>query len=177
MKLDIYKQALRYAGSRDWRTHRDIVHDAYVNYHRQTGKNLFDQDAPFVMRVIHLTLRTAFRNGYYMWRGNLYPKKYIRATANTEEDYDDYGNNWGSSYVPESAAYDATTMDVVATDKQVKRRLTPIQLFVYNKLKEGYTQLEISVERGGTAQAVHAKVIEIKKRFEELGIRVKTKQS
>lgn len=162
MNIDTYRQALRYAIYVEWRIPRDIVHDAYLLWYDQTGKDLFDEPPRLVTAIVKTALRRTYSASKRVYQWNL--EKHHRVWIPIKEDptYE------GEGYTPVSVMVDS--MDADRFRKKLSRILTSKQKDVLKHITLGYTATEIARKNGVSSQAVFEVQGVIRKNAIKLGI-------
>lgn len=162
MNIDTYRQALRYAIYVEWRIPRDIVHDAYLLWYDQTGKDLFDEPPRLVTAIVKTAIRRTYSASRKVYQWNL--EKHHRVWIPIKED----PTHEGEGYTPSTVMVDS--VDLERTKKLLKKVLSPKQKDILKYVQLGYTGTEIAKKNGVSPQAVHELQGLIRKSAIKLGI-------
>lgn len=162
MKLDTYRQALRYATYIEWRTPKDIVHDAYLQWYDKTGKDLFDEDAILVMSMVKYAIRRHYQKSRptFMWRGEFYPRTHIPVST-------DFATG---CYTPSIESDQEGLIDNQINNLRLSLKLTTNEKVIFVHIKQGFSQTEVSKKLKNSVQAVHAALCQIRVKAIKLGI-------
>lgn len=78
MNKQEYRKAKRYAHKVTSSRDNDLVHDAYLVWFNKTGRDLFDEPNATIVSVVKNLHLKSFQTHSFMWRGEIYGKKYER---------------------------------------------------------------------------------------------------
>lgn len=137
--MEQYWKARGYAYKLDRVDYIDVVHDAYVSWHKKTGDNLFTEHPALVAAVVKGLMKNRWRSRKYMWRGKLYNK----TTYTISEDIIETTT---PNFVPTTYTTPQTELEIKQTLNRLEQSLTSKQKLVYDLLIAGYTRPEIAEE-------------------------------
>lgn len=160
MDKKAYQEAIRYASRFDFQLRKDLVHDAYLAYHKSKKENLFDQYRGVVTKTVkNVCLSQLSTSQRFMWRGKKYKKNHISIDSDYVED--------SSGYV---ASTTETPLDVLLLkdgEEFIERKLSKKHLEAYKLLMEGATLKELEETTGSSRQLVCSRVNKIKEAFKQ----------
>src|SRR5687768_16794717 len=129
-----YSKARRYANKCGYGL--DVVHDAYLTWHKKTGNNLFNEPEHRVMAVMGWTVRKTKNMGMQMWRGTKYYRRYIHIPEITKVKTDWETNEYLTKVEPNQVDYCSYNTLTQTLESRLKG-LSGFSRLVYDYLKEG----------------------------------------
>lgn len=158
-----YTKAKSYAYKVSRSNYMDVVHDAYLKWHKKTGKDLFDEDEGLVIFVVKNTIMTQNQKNYYTYHGVKYKKQFNEISHIS--NLDRKSSKDAMTYEPESPI---TPEDILIEkdlkeqfDKKISGKFKPY----YNLLVNGYKGSEMLEELGGTQQLANWYIHQIRNKL------------
>jgi len=139
--------------------YRDVVHDAYVSWHKNHGTNLFEQDKGIILGKVKRVWFNRIRSGKYMFKGIIYPK--IRHSV--YEDHDPDVLEW--QYVHKGQPTQEIEMDYLLLKDKLKSILNNQEQQIVQRLEEGYPKGEIAEEQHIYRQLLAHRIHKIRKKI------------
>lgn len=148
-----YAQLSGYCWKLTGELYRDLLHDAYLEWYKKTGTNLFEQPNRLGTKVIRHILMNEQRSRRYMWKGGLYPKIFCEAVA--EKKPMELGYAPRTNVTPHDHAYWETD-------------IKPEIGYEFGMVLDGYSQLEIANITGKSPQLISYHIRKNKKKLIQL---------
>lgn len=151
--LKNYRKALLYAHKLDFIHHKDLVHDAYLAWHKKTGNNLFEQSEGVVIQTVKNIHLSNYTRNTFMWRGEIFSKSFTE---------------WEDFKAPTDNLNPESILIMSDLSSRLVDSLTPVELQVYNLLLQGYKTAEICEQLGLYRQIVNHKARKIKSKLNKI---------
>lgn len=121
----------------------DLVHEAFLDWHKKTGNDLFNEPEHRVMAVMGWMVRRERNNGMQMWRGQKHFRKYV-----SFPDFEYYRDESGTNEFllpvePNQYKYCSYNDTVNNLDFRLKN-LKGFAKTVYEYIKQDFTVAEIA---------------------------------
>jgi len=158
-----YTKAKSYAYKVSRSDYLDVVHDAYLKWHKKTGKDLFDEDEGLVIWVVKNTIMTNNQKNYFVYRGDKYKKKFIETSYIT--NLDRRSGEEATTYEPEDNSTPETILIGKDLKEQFDKKISGKFEPYYNLLVKGYKGSEMIEELGGSQQLANWYIHQIRNKL------------
>lgn len=161
MNTHEYRRACSYA-RRLTNDYRDIVHDAYLDYFKRTKQDLFDAPNRTIVVTVRNHYYNSIRKNRFMYEGEYHQKRTysLSETDVNAIDTEVKFNLYSTSFMSEIVINDEV--------EQVCKRLTPVQVDVFQQLVQGYTIQDIAKNKNVNQSSVRKSVEYIKERGQKV---------
>lgn len=161
MKRSIYTRLCQYAYrlNNNHSLSKDMVHDAWLNYHRYCGGNLFDQDILYGLRGVKMVWYHNLQHQSFRYKGQNYWKK----VDSIDEFNEPLSTDNPFSYVDHQDKIGIVKKALNkyrAKNNEISRSLLKSYLKMVEK---GYTSSEIAKEWGSSPQQIDSYKRKLKK--------------
>ncbi len=137
-----YRQARGYAfkfspslGGSSVYSYTDLVHDAYLVWHKKTGRNLFDEHRGVISQVVKNVWRGRLMFNSFQWDKKKYAKSYVAVTTDYVET---------ASYIPSTQEDPEKLLIYKDLEQELHSKFTERERKLYNELVLGYSTQEIA---------------------------------
>lgn len=159
-----YNKALRYAFKMVKRDNKDLVHDAYLKWHKYTGKNLFSEDLRLVTKVVKNMAYSKMINSYCTYMGERRKKYNCQSLDPVLRDNGDWYEHGPLIVEPRiveelSAEYIKRVFD---------KKLTPREKKILKFKLQGYDNISLGKKIGVKPVLISYSLTKIRGKFKKM---------